>query len=316
MQYRQLGSSGLKVSAIGLGALAFGDGADAAETRRIVHRALDLGVNFVDTANIYSRAVHGISEQYLGAAIRGRRQDVLIATKVRHRMGDLPNDEGLSRRHIMEAIEASLRRLGTDFVDLYQLHRPDDATPLEETLAALDHLVRQGKVRYVGCSNFAAWQMCAALWVADRRNLTPLVSVQPHYNILDREIEAELVPFCRRHGIGIIPYSPLAGGILTGKYRAGQRPPPQTRAGRLQHMQAQLEGGVLARVDALRTWAEQRGHRAGDLALAWLLAQPAVSTVIAGASSVAQIEANAAAAGWTLCAEELRQIDAALAPHF
>ena len=313
MLFRHLGRSGLKVSAIGLGALAFGDGADAAESKRIIHRALDIGVNFVDTANIYSRAVHGVSEEYIGQSVVGRRHEVLIATKVRHRMGDLPNDEGLSRAHIMHAVHASLRRLDTDYIDLYQLHRPDPATPLEETLAALDNLVTQGKVRYIGCSNFAAWQICEALWAADRKNLTPFVSVQPHYNLFDREIERELLPFCRQHGIGVIPYSPLAGGILTGKYRGGAAPPPASRAARIPAMQQQLTAGTLGKVAALRAWAEARSHTVGELALAWLLSRPEVSTIIAGASTVAQLEANARAAQWRLTPAELTQLDATLA---
>ena len=312
MEYRQLGRSGLRVSAIGLGALAFGDGADINETRRIVHRALDLGVNFIDTANIYSRATHGISETYLGKAIKGRRHEALVATKVRHRMGDLPNDEGLSRKHILDAVDTSLRRLETDYVDLYQLHRPDPATPVEETLSALDTLVQQGKVRYLGCSNFAAWQICEALWAADRKNLTPFVSVQPRYNLFDRAIERELVPFCRQYGVGIIPYSPLAGGILTGKYKEGEAPPPDTRAGRSDRMRSELTGDALGKVSALRKWAEERDHTVGELALSWLLSRPEVSTIIAGASSVAQLEANARASDWRLSGDELVEIDVVL----
>ncbi|MDQ3699808.1 MAG: aldo/keto reductase, partial [Chloroflexota bacterium] len=212
MEYRQLGRSGLKVSAIGLGGNTFGNGADEAQTARIVHHALDVGVNFIDTADVYSR---GVSEQYVGKAVAGRRQQAVIATKVRGQMGDLPNDSGLSRKHIMDGIEASLRRLNTDYVDLYQVHSVDQTTSIYETLATLDTLVQQGKVRYIGCSNFMAWQICEALWASDRKNLTPFVSVQPQYNVLERTIERELLPFCRQYGIGIIPYSPLAGGILT-----------------------------------------------------------------------------------------------------
>ena len=309
MLFRQLGRSGLRVSAIGLGALAFGDGADMAETARIVNRALDIGVNFIDTANIYSRAVHGVSEEYLGRAVSGRRHEALIATKVRHRMGDLPNDEGLSRQHIMDAVDESLRRLGTDYIDLYQLHHPDPSTPIYETMSALDNLVQQGKVRYIGCSNFAAWQICEALWAADRKNLTPFVSVQPRYNIFDRAIERELVPFCRQYGIGIIPYSPLAGGILTGKYKEGEAPPPDTRAGRNQRMQSQLNSDTLGKVSALRKWAEERDHSVGELALSWLLSRPEVSTIIAGATRPEQVDANAKAAEWKLSTDELKQID-------
>jgi aryl-alcohol dehydrogenase-like predicted oxidoreductase len=306
MEYRQLGRSGLRVSAIGLGGNTFGNGADEAQTERIVGRALDLGINFVDTADIYSR---GVSESFVGKALSGRRHAAVIATKVHGRMGDLPNDMGLSRRHIVDGIEASLRRLSTDYVDLYQVHQVDASTPIYETLSALDDLVHQGKVRYIGCSNFAAWQICEALWAADRKNLTPFVSVQPPYNIFNREIERELVPFCRQYGIGIIPYSPLAGGILTGKYRVGEAPPPDTRAGRNPRLQRQLTSEQLGRVNALASWASERGKSAGELALAWLLSHREVSTVIAGATRPEQVEANARAAEWALSDDDLRQID-------
>ena len=308
MEYRNLGRSGLKVSAIGLGGNTFGNGADEAQTAKIIHRALDIGVNFVDTADVYSR---GVSEQFVGKAVKGRRHEVLIATKVRGKMGDLPNDEGLSRKHIMDGIEASLRRLETDYVDLYQVHQVDDSTPIYETLSALDDLVRQGKVRYIGCSNFAAWQICEALWASDRKNLTPFVSVQPRYNIFDRAIERELVPFCKQYGIGIIPYSPLAGGILTGKYKEGEAPPPDTRAGRNQRMQSQLNSETLGKVSALRKWSEDKGHTVGELALAWLLSRPEVSTIIAGATRPEQVDANAKAADWKLSPDELKEIDQA-----
>ncbi len=309
MEYRQLGRSGLKVSAIGLGGNTFGNGADEAQTGRIINRALDIGVNFIDTADVYSR---GVSEQFVGKAVKGRRHEALIATKVRGKMGDLPNDEGLSRAHIMAGIDASLKRLGTDYVDLYQVHQVDANTPIYETMSALDNLVSQGKVRYVGCSNFAAWQICEALWAADRKNLTPFVSVQPRYNLFDRAIERELVPFCRQYGIGIIPYSPLAGGILTGKYKAGEAPPPDTRAGRNQRMQSQLNSETLGKVSALRKWAEQRDHTVGELALSWLLSRPEVSTIIAGATRPEQVDANAKAAEWKLTEDDLKQIDQAI----
>jgi aryl-alcohol dehydrogenase-like predicted oxidoreductase len=309
MEYRQLGRSGLKVSAIGLGGNTFGNGADEAQTGRIVNRALDIGVNFIDTADVYSR---GVSEEYVGKAVKGRRREALIATKVRGRMGDLPNDEGLSRKHIMDGIEASLRRLDTDYVDLYQVHQVDTTTPIYETLSALDDLVRQGKVRYIGCSNFAAWQICEALWASDRKNLTPFVSVQPRYNLFDRAIERELLPFCRQYGIGIIPYSPLAGGILTGKYQEGQAPPPDTRAGRQERLRAQLTSDTLGKVGALNKWAQDRGHTPGELALAWLLSRPEVSTIIAGATRPEQVDDNAKAAEWKLSQDDLKEIDTVL----
>jgi len=309
MEYRQLGRSGLRVSAIGLGGNTFGNGADEAQTGRIINHALDIGVNFIDTADVYSR---GVSETYVGKAVGGRRREALIATKVRGRMGDQPNDEGLSRKHIVDGVEDSLRRLHTDYIDLYQVHQVDARTPIYETLSALDDLVHQGKVRYVGCSNFAAWQICEALWAADRKNLTPFVSVQPRYNIFDRAIERELVPFCRQYGIGIIPYSPLAGGLLTGKYRPGEPPPPDTRAGRNPRMQQQLNEQNLAKVERLRNWAKERDRTVGELALAWLLSRPEVSSIIAGATRPEQVEANARAAEWTLSEEDLKEIDQAL----
>jgi aryl-alcohol dehydrogenase-like predicted oxidoreductase len=306
MEYRQLGKSGLKVSAIGLGGNTFGNGADEAQTARIIHRALDLGINFIDTADTYSR---GVSEQYVGKAVAGRRQQALIATKVYGRMGEGPNDTGLSRKHILEGVEASLKRLDTDYIDLYQVHNVDASTPIYETLATLDGLVRQGKVRYIGCSNFLAWQLCEALWASDRKDLTPFVSVQPRYNVVDRTIERELLPFCRQYGIGIVPYSPLAGGILTGKYRLGEAPPADTRAGRNPRLQQQLNEAMLGKVNALAEWARDQGHDVGHLALAWLLSRPEVSTIIAGATKPEQVEDNARAAEWRLSGEDLEEID-------
>jgi aryl-alcohol dehydrogenase-like predicted oxidoreductase len=310
MEYRKLGSSGLKVSVIGLGGNTFGRYADEQQTAAIINRALDLGVNFIDTADIYGR---GVSEEFVGKAVRERRREALIATKVCGRMGDLPNDQGLSRAHIMDGAEASLRRLGTDYIDLYQVHFPDPDTPIEETLRALDDLVHQGKVRYIGCSNFAAWQICEALWVSDRHHLASFVSVQPQYNLLNRTIERELLPFCRRFGIGIIPYSPLAGGLLTGKYRLGEPPPPGTRAYNNPNMQRQLTEQNLRIVERLSAFAQARGHTVGELALAWLAAHPEVSTIIAGATSPEQVEQNVKAADWKLTGDELKEIEALLA---
>jgi aryl-alcohol dehydrogenase-like predicted oxidoreductase len=306
MEYRQLGRSGLKVSAIGLGGNTFGNGVDEAQTARIVHRAFDDGINFIDTADTYSR---GVSEQYVGKAIAGRRHQAIVATKVYGRMGDGPNDTGLSRKHILDGVDASLKRLGTDYIDLYQVHNVDHSTPIYESLAALDDLVRQGKVRYIGCSNFQAWQICEALWAADRKNVTPFVSVQPRYNVLDRAIERELLPFCRQYGIGIIPYSPLAGGILTDKYRLGEAPPADTRAGRNPRLQQQLNEATLGKVGALAKWAREHERTAGDLALAWLLSRPEVSTIIAGATRTEQVDENVRAADWRLSPDDLTEID-------
>ncbi len=309
MRYKRLGGSGLKVSAVGLGGNTFGRYVDEAGTARIIHRALDLGVNFFDTADVYSR---GVSEEFVGKALRDRRDRGLIASKVAMKMGEGPNDGGLSRLHVMDGVDASLRRLGTDYLDLLQVHAWDPETPFEETMRALDDLVRAGKVRYLGCSNFAAWQLVQALWIADRRGYAPFVSVQPRYSLLDRAIERELVPACRAFGVGIIPYSPLAGGILTGKYRGGAR--PQGTRGADQEgagfFTRQLAGKDEAAVDRLAEWAEGRGHQIGELAIAWLASQPEVSTVIAGVTNPEQVETNVRAAEWELTPEEVAEVAA------
>ena len=307
MEYRQLGRSGLRVSALGLGGSTFGRQCDAAQTARIIHRALDVGVNFIDTADVYAQ---GASESHIGAALAGRRVEAIIATKVGARVGDLPSEGGLSRAHIMAAAEGSLRRLRTNYIDLYQLHLPDPTSSIYETLSALDALVQQGRVRYAGCSNFAAWQICEALWASDRKNLTPFVSVQPRYNLLERGVEAELLPFCRQYGMGIIPYGPLASGILTGKYKLGEPPPPGTRFAGAPQLQAQLTAERLGRVERLSDWAALRGRSAGALAVAWLLAHQEVSTVITGVRDTDQLDANVTAATWRLPDDERRQVDA------
>jgi aryl-alcohol dehydrogenase-like predicted oxidoreductase len=306
MQYRRLGASGLKVSVLGLGGNTFGRYADAAQTARIIHRAIDLGVNLVDTADSYT---NGVSEEHVGAALEGRRSDMLIATKVCSAVGPGPNDRGVSRKHIMDGIEASLRRLRTDYVDLYQVHMWDPESPLEETLRALDDLVRAGKVRYLGCSNFTGWQTVRSLWVADRHGVTPFVSNQPQYSLLERDAERELIPACLAHGVGLIPYSPLAGGLLTGKYREDEPPPPGTRAADNERLRQRFTPRAFAVVRRLSEWAEARGHTVGELAVAWLAAQPVVATIIAGARHPEQVEANARAAEWTLTADDLKEID-------
>lgn len=309
MQYKRLGQSGLKVSAVGLGGNTFGRYADVPGTARIIHHALDLGINFFDTADVYS---HGVSEDHVGKALADRRDRALIGSKVAMKMGEGPNDRGLSRAHIIAGVEASLRRLGTDYLDLLQVHSWDDETPIEETMRALDDLVRDGKVRYLGCSNFAAWQLTWALWVCDKRGYAPFVSVQPRYNLLDRAIEAELVPACRAFGVGVIPYSPLAGGILTGKYRGGARPAGSRGADQegSGFFARQLAGKDEAAVERLAAWAEARGKALGDLAIAWLTSQPEVATVIAGVTAPEQVTTNVRAAEWTLSADEVEEVAA------
>ncbi len=309
MRYKRLGNSGLKVSVVGLGGNTFGRYVDEAGTARILHHALDLGLNFFDTADAYSQ---GVSEQHVGKALADRRERAVIGSKVALKMGDGPNDVGLSRHHIIAGVEASLRRLGTDYLDLLQVHQWDKDSPIEESLRALDDLVRSGKVRYLGCSNFTAWQLVQSLWVADKRGYAPFISVQPRYSLLDRAIEAELVPACRTFGVGIVPYSPLAGGILTGKYRGGARPvgargTDQEGAG---FFQRQLAGKDEAAVERLAGWAEARGRTIGELAVAWLASQPEVSTVIAGVTSIEQVEANVRAAAWELRADEVAEVAA------
>ncbi len=306
MIYRRLGSSGLKVSVVGLGGNTFGRFADAEQTARIVQTALDLGINFFDTADVYSR---GTSEEYLGRALAGRRDQAVVATKAYGPMGEGPNEQGSSRAHLTDAVHASLRRLDTGHIDLLQLHGWDDETPLEETLEALDDLVRQGKVRYVGCSNFAAWQMVWALGISERRGLARFVSAQPEYSLLARGVEAEVLPACSTFGVGVIPYFPLAGGLLTGKYREGEAAPEGTRGFQNERFgQRFMTARNFEAVRRLDEWARARGHSVSELAIAWLLARPAVSTVITGVTKPHQVEANARAAEWVLTAGEAEEV--------
>ena len=304
MEYRRLGGSGLKVSAIGLGAVTFGRNVDETGAAAIVHRALDAGINVIDTANIYNA---GKSEEYIGQALKGRRHEAVIATKVSGKMGDGPNDSGSSRLHIMREVEKSLRRLSTDYIDLYQLHFTDGTTPIAESLRALDDLVHQGKVRYIGCSNFMAWQVCEAVWVSRASRLTSFVSVQPQYSMISRRVEAELVPFCREYGVGILPYNPLSKGFLTGRYRRGQPPPVGTQLER--DDRGLLTDAKFNVLDGLERFAQERGHSVLELAFAWLLSNPAVSSVIAGVSSAEQVLENARCFGWRLSEQDLSEID-------
>lgn len=307
MQLRNLGRSGLKVSAIGLGANTFGGTADRDATVEIVHRALDLGVTFIDTADVYSR---GRSEEFLSEALAGRRQQAILATKCGMAMSDGPFEQGLSRRWITQAIEDSLRRLKTDYIDLFQVHRPDDETPIEETVRALDDAVRQGKVRYVGCSNYAAWQLAEAVGAGKNHGLDPWISAQNRWNVIDGLDDPHLLPACRRFGVGIIPYTPLASGILTGKYQRGAEPPAGTRAGDMAMVRQRLTDAKLEAVERLRPWAESRGHSTTELAIAYLLAHAEVSTVIVGARNAAQLADNVKAAEWALTAAERDEVAA------
>ncbi|MBI3977055.1 MAG: aldo/keto reductase [Chloroflexi bacterium] len=310
MEYRQLGGSGLRVSAIGLGGNTFGKYTDEAQSIATIRRALDLGVNHVDTADIYAGSV---SEVHVGKAIAGRRHEVVLATKVGYPTGNGHNDRGMSYRRVIASCEGSLHRLCTDYVDLYYLHLPDPTTPLAETLRAFDDLVRQGKVRYVGISNHPAWQVCEALWIADRRGYQAPVVTQNAYNLLNRTVEAELVPFCRAHRIGIVPYYPLASGLLTGKYRPDHPIPPGVRGYNNPTFHQQLSERNYTLVDRLSAFAQACGHTVGELAIAWLLARPEVSSAITGVTKPEQVEANVAASAWRLSGEELQAIDKILA---
>jgi aryl-alcohol dehydrogenase-like predicted oxidoreductase len=310
MEYRKLGNSGLKVSEVGLGGNNFGWWADEQASIPVVHAAIDLGINFIDTADIYDR---GHSEEYIGVALKGKRTNVVIATKFANPMSEDANQRGASRRYIMQAVEASLHRLQTDYIDLYQIHMPDTTTPIEETLRALDDLIHEGKVRYIGCSNFAAWQLCEALWTSRANNLHSFVSVQPMYNILARQVERELMPCCQAYGVGIIPYSPLASGFLTGKYRKGKELPAGARlSGPDPRFQRMFTDENWNRLEKLENYAREREHTVGELAIAWLLAKPMMATVIAGARKVEQVTANVAAGDWKLTAEEVAEIEALL----
>ncbi|MCJ7558016.1 MAG: aldo/keto reductase [Gammaproteobacteria bacterium] len=306
MQYRNLGSSGLKVSAIGLGTNQFGGKVDLETTKNILAAALEAGVNFIDTADIYQE---GRSEEFIGQSLAGNRSGVLLATKVYGEVGEGPNDRGASRHHIMQGVEASLRRLQTDYIDLYQIHVWDEDAPIDETLRALDDLVHAGKVRYIGASNFSAWQLTWANALAELRGWNRFVSIQPHYHMLERGIEAELLPACKYFDIGILPYFPLAGGFLTGKYVQGEPAPAGSRGESSQYVQRYMTPENYAKVKKLTAFAQEHEHSLNDLAHAWLLAQPQISSVISGATRVEHVQANAAAGEGQLTEEELSQVN-------
>jgi aryl-alcohol dehydrogenase-like predicted oxidoreductase len=307
MEQRTLGRSGLKVSEVGLGCNNFGV-LDVESSRKVVHRALDLGVTLFDTADVYGN--RGGSETQLGEILGPRRKDIVLATKFAMPMDDAGSMAGASRRYIMTAVEASLKRLKTDWIDLYQVHTPDAATPIEETLSALDDLVRQGKVRYIGCSNFAAWQVIDAQWTAKDRRLTHFISAQDELSLLVRDIERELIPALDAKGVGLLPYFPLASGFLTGKYARGSDAPAGTRMARVKRLSDRfMTEKNLAIVEKLEAFCAGRGHTMLELAFGWLLAKPVVSSVIAGATKPEQIEANIKATGWKLSSDDLAEID-------
>jgi aryl-alcohol dehydrogenase-like predicted oxidoreductase len=310
MEYRNLGSSGLKVSVLGLGGNSFGWWIDEQGAATVINHALELGINFIDTADMYDK---GRSEEFIARTLKERRTRVVIATKFAAVMGEDPNDRGGSRWYIPRALEASLKRLNTDYIDLYQMHFPDPTTPIEETLRALDDLVKAGKVRYIGCSNFAGWQLSEALWTSRVNNLNSFVTVQTKYNAFERQIEQELVPCCKAHSVGVIPWGPLAGGFLTGKYRRGEPAPPATGA-RPRKAFNWFYNTVMTdtnweRLGKLEALAKANGHKVSELAISWLLSHPWVSTVIAGATTPEQLDLNAAGANWKLTAEEVVQVE-------
>jgi aryl-alcohol dehydrogenase-like predicted oxidoreductase len=305
MEYRRVGRSGLKVSAIGVGGNPFGIEVDATTAGRIIDRALDLGVTYLDTADSYSQ---GASEEIVGQALAGKRNKAVIGTKFGNRMGPEANDKGTSRKHIMKACEASLARLRTDYIDLYQVHDPDRETPIEETMRALDDLVRQGKVRYLGCSNFFDWEACEAQWTAEKHDLNPFISCQDFYNLLYRDIEKRMEPFCVKYGLGMIPYFPLAGALLSGAFRRGQALNDTRRGNRPTFRTWDSERNWSVQ-EKLADFAKKRGWALPQMALAWLLTRPMMATTIAGIEKPEQLEANLKALEIRFSPEDLAEID-------
>ncbi|HWP60954.1 MAG TPA: aldo/keto reductase [Candidatus Acidoferrales bacterium] len=310
MEYRLLGNCGVRVSVIGLGTNRFGSEAvPQAEVDRMIDAAADLGINFIDTADSYG---DGRSEEMIGQALKGRWSRFVVATKFYFPTGGGPNDRGASRYHMMNALDASLRRLKSDHVDLYYIHRWDESTPIDETLRALDDVVRMGKVRYVGCSAFAAWQLAHSCLLAETRGWSRPVVIQAAYNMLERGAERELLPYCRAHNVGFVPYYPLAGGFLTGKYKPGQPPPPGSRGETSRQVRQFMKEPFYRKIEKLGAWAQARSRGLNELAEAWLLAQPRVCSVISGATRLEHVLSNARAGDWALTAEELREIDSIL----
>lgn len=313
MRYRSLGDSGLVVSVAGLGCNNFGSRIDLAGTRAVVDAAIDAGMTLLDTADIYGNS--GGSEELLGEVLAGRRDQVVLATKFGHQAVDMgygPAAGGKGgRSYIRRAVEHSLRRLRTDYIDLYQVHTPDPVTPIQETLAALTELVAEGKVRYLGHSNFAGWQIADAAHVARQAGTEVFISAQNHWSLLAREVEAEVVPAARRFGLGVLPYFPLANGLLTGKVRRGQAPPAGSR---LASRQGYVTETKLDRVEALSSWAAERGHTLLEVAVGALAAQDGCTSVIGGATTPEQVKANAAAADWIPGAAELADLDRIVPP--
>jgi len=323
MQYRNLGKSGLKVSGIGLGGTNFAEKLNEQDSISVIKHALDSGINFIDTANKYGE---GKSEEFIGKAIKGHREQVVIGTKCGLPMFDCPNDGGNSRYNIINSVNASLKRLDTDYIDLYYLHWPDEETPIEETLFTLDSLVRAGKIRYIGASNFRSWELCEAVWISRVNHLEPFAVCECRYNILTRDIEMEISSFCEKYGIGIIPWAPLGGGFLTGKFAKGTpmpaRPPaekiPESGGKRVAElppmpswyrMSNPFSDANYDKLEKLKIYAADHGHTVEELSLAWLLGHKYVSSIIAGAKNNQQVDAHVKAADWKLTAQEMAEIE-------
>jgi aryl-alcohol dehydrogenase-like predicted oxidoreductase len=306
MEYRNLGKAGVKVSVIGIGCNQFGGKVDQEGTKAIVHKALDEGINFFDTADVYS---NGVSEEYVGAALQGQWDKVIIATKGRFKMGDGPNDIGASRYHIINAVEASLRRLGTDHIDLYQIHRWDESVQVHEMMRTLDDLIRAGKIRYAGASQFSAWQLSHSNDVAEAMGWEQFVTVQAHHHLLERDVEKELIPYCQYSNVGLLPYFPLAGGLLTGKYKRGEPAPAGSRGEKSPYVQGRMTDAYFDILDQLTAFTDSHGHTLHDLAFAWLLNNELIPSVIAGVTKPEQVTANAATVGWALSQDDLTAIN-------
>lgn len=308
MKYNSLGKSGLLVSELCLGAMTFGKEVNESDSIEMIHRFLDQGGNFIDTADVY---VGGESEKIVGKAIKERRSEVVLATKVRMRVGPHPNDFGYSRRRIMEGIDQSLKRLNTDYIDLYQLHVWDHLTPIEETIRTLDDLVSSGKVRYIGCSNFLAWQMMKALSYSDFQNMVRFISIQPQYSLINREMDREIIPLCKEENVGIIPWAPIGGGFLTGKYVKGENP----QSGRLSNgvgessWENRANEKNFAILEAVQEVAQSLDKTPAQVALRWLLQKEEITSPIFGASSLEQYEENMGSIGWELSEEQWNQLD-------
>ncbi|MEM7348761.1 MAG: aldo/keto reductase [Chloroflexota bacterium] len=310
MEYRQLGSSGVRVSVIGLGTNQFGSAAlPQNEVNNLIDATLDMGINHIDSANMYQQ---GRSEETLGHALKGRWDKFVLATKFYFPVGDGPNDQGTSRYHLMNMVEASLKRLQNDHIDLYYIHRWDETTPIEETFRALDDLVRMGKIRYIGVSDFASWQLAKANLLSEMHHWTPAVVIQSHYHLLERDVEREVLPYCQAHNVGFVPYFPLAGGFLTGKYKRGEEAPAGSRGERSEYVQNYMTDQNYDIVEALEAWAQERERGLNELAQAWLMAQPQVCSVISGATKLAHVESNVKAADWVLSADDLAEINTIL----